>query len=70
MLQRLIDSIGVLIIGKQFLAGVSFDEEQKEVSYELETVFPSEEIKKLAHAVFDAKNSNEGSKINKNVTCA
>ena len=40
------------------------------MSYELETVFPNEEIKKLAHAVFDAKNSNEGSKINKNVTCA
>lgn len=58
MFQRIIDSIGVLMFGKQYMQGIAHDTNlNNQKVYHLESIFPNEETKILAHKAIDKRNS-------------
>lgn len=53
MYQRIIYALGVLLLGKEYVGGIVHNDNVEKATFVLESVFPNEEIQKLAHQAIE-----------------
>ena len=49
MYQRIIDAIGLLLLGKEYIGGIVQEGDKEKPVYVLDSIFPNQEIQVLAH---------------------
>ena len=53
MYQRIIDAIGLLLLGKEYIGGIVQEGDKEKPVYVLDSIFPNQEIKVLAHKAIE-----------------